>query len=210
MWLQKSKGVKKPHYDSSMHGFSIHPKLFVFFDKKTGARRFEVKAGVDGSLPMERAVTLLAMHCVARQQQPTDFGVLVAAGEDLVNGLAGQASELMQTCATTIPRFPLSRRQREVLADVAQNFSNKEIAATLNVSVRTIKFHVSSLLEKFDVRGRVDLMLEATEFFPVEGIRKRTASMEPFALNRMRPGAIPVPLATKLRLAAPLDRRASR
>ena len=36
------------------------------------------------------------------------------------------------------------------------------------MSVRTVKFHVSTLLEKFEVRGRVDLMLEAAEFLPVK------------------------------------------
>jgi Bacterial regulatory proteins, luxR family len=35
--------------------------------------------------------------------------------------------------------------------------ANKEIAASLNLSERTVKFHVSSLLIKFRVRGRMEL-----------------------------------------------------
>jgi DNA-binding NarL/FixJ family response regulator len=137
---------------------------------------------------MEQAVSLLAIHCVARQQTPGDFGVMVAAGEELPAGIAGRATKLIQTCSsTTIPGFPLSRRQREVLSSITQNLSNKEIAAKLNVSVRTIKFHVSSLLEKFDVRGRVDLMLEASAFLPVDNVRKRVSDAEPAALGPLRP-----------------------
>ena len=79
--------------------------------------------------------------------------------------------------------MPLSRRQHEVLAAIAQNFSNKEIAAKLNVSVRTVKFHVSTLLEKFEVRGRVDLMIEAAEFLPIEGVHKRVAAQSGIGLG---------------------------
>src|SRR5207249_3889222 len=61
--------------------FSVHPKIFVFFDKSTGTRLFEVTAREDGRMPQEQAVSLLAMHCVARQQMPKDFGVMVATGE---------------------------------------------------------------------------------------------------------------------------------
>src|SRR5438034_9388795 len=77
--------------------FSVHPKIFVFFDKSTGTRLFEVTAREDGRMPQEQAVSLLAMHCVARQQMPKDFGVMVATGEDLVENLAGRAMELIRT-----------------------------------------------------------------------------------------------------------------
>lgn len=159
-------------------GFAVHPKLFVFFDKKTGTRRFEVKAGKDGSMPVDQAVSLLAVHCVARQQMPKDFSVMVAAGEDLVDNLVGRATKLIRTCANAKSLIPLSRRQQEVLRGVSQNLSNKEIASRLNVSERTIKFHVSALLEKFDVRSRVDLMLEAGSALSQQAIHKRNGTSQ--------------------------------
>jgi DNA-binding CsgD family transcriptional regulator len=152
---------------------ALHPKRFVFFDRKTGARRFEVEASADGTMPREEAASLLAMHCVARQLSPRDFSVMVAVGEDLVEGLIGGATKLIRSCGETLRTVPLSRRQYEVLSAVAQNMSNKEIAGRLNVSERTVKFHVSALLEKFAVRGRVDLMLETTNLLPLEVIHKR-------------------------------------
>lgn len=156
---------------------SVRPTAFVFFDRKSGMRRFEVKAGDDGRMPAEQAASLLAIHCVARQQQPRDFDVMVAAGEDLIDGIVGRANKLIRSCSGfKVAGMPLSRRQHEVLASIAQNLSNKEIAARLNVSVRTVKFHVSTLLEKFEVRGRVDLMIEAAEFLPIEGVHKRVAA----------------------------------
>jgi DNA-binding CsgD family transcriptional regulator len=140
--------------------FSVHPKLFVFFDKRTGSRRFEVPAGLDGRIPIDQAASLLAVQCVARQQLPSDFSIMVSASEDLATGLTAPAQKLIQSCSVSVPSVPLSRRQHEVLGAIAHNLTNKEIAADLHVSERTVKFHVSALLLKFDVRRRSELMLE--------------------------------------------------
>jgi DNA-binding CsgD family transcriptional regulator len=138
--------------------FLVHPKAFVFLDKQTGALRFEVKAGADGRLPIEQAVYLLAMHCLVRGQVPKDFDVLVSADEDLIGSLAPRARKLIHTCLASAAPVPLSGRQQEVLRGVLQNLTNKEIAAKLKLTERTVKFHISSLLQKFEVRGRVSLM----------------------------------------------------
>jgi DNA-binding NarL/FixJ family response regulator len=53
----------------------------------------------------------------------------------------------------------LSRREQEVLNQLLENLTNKEIASKFNISERTVKFHVSNLLSKFGVRRRADLIL---------------------------------------------------
>jgi DNA-binding NarL/FixJ family response regulator len=53
----------------------------------------------------------------------------------------------------------LSPREMQVLGDLLDNCSNKEIAAKLKISERTVKFHVANVLEKFRVGRRVDLVL---------------------------------------------------
>ena len=53
----------------------------------------------------------------------------------------------------------ISRREREVLDLLLENLSNKEIAAKLFVSERTVKFHVSNLLSKFGVQRRAELIV---------------------------------------------------
>ncbi len=55
----------------------------------------------------------------------------------------------------------MTRREEEVLSGLMKSLANKEIAANLNLSERTVKFHVSSLLAKFRVRGRMELVREA-------------------------------------------------
>jgi DNA-binding NarL/FixJ family response regulator len=68
--------------------------------------------------------------------------------------LSGQGRRLKTDSVTN-----LSRREQEVLDSLLENLSNKEIASRLNIAERTVKFHVSNLLNKFGVRRRADLIL---------------------------------------------------
>ena len=48
----------------------------------------------------------------------------------------------------------LTRREIEVLKLIAEGLFNKEIAATLDISERTVKNHVSNIFKKIDVSDR--------------------------------------------------------
>lgn len=48
----------------------------------------------------------------------------------------------------------LTARQREVLALLAQNMSNKEVAATLGMRVNTVRVHVAAILRALGVEDR--------------------------------------------------------
>jgi DNA-binding CsgD family transcriptional regulator len=51
----------------------------------------------------------------------------------------------------------LTAREREILAMVKSGMSNRDIAAALFISPKTVSVHVSALLRKFGVNGRGDL-----------------------------------------------------
>lgn len=57
----------------------------------------------------------------------------------------------------------LSKREQQVLGLIAQGQTNKDIANNLYISERTVKFHVSAILEKLDVRNRTEAALLANE-----------------------------------------------
>ena len=50
----------------------------------------------------------------------------------------------------------LTRREDEVLRLIALGNCNKEIAATVGISPRTVKFHITNLLLKFGVSSRLE------------------------------------------------------
>ena len=57
----------------------------------------------------------------------------------------------------------LSRRELEVLHLVSQGKSNREIADTLSVSEKTVRNHVSNLLDKLDLNNRIELATYAVK-----------------------------------------------
>ncbi len=57
----------------------------------------------------------------------------------------------------------LSNRQVAVLKELAEGYSNKQIANILGVAEPTIKMHISALLRAFGVQNRVQILLKAKE-----------------------------------------------
>jgi DNA-binding NarL/FixJ family response regulator len=82
---------------------------------------------------------------------PEAAGLLVrsGAGRDAVRGLGA-----------------LTGREREVLAQIAEGRSNREIARLLRVSEKTVKTHVSSVLAKLGVADRTQAALYAVRHSP--------------------------------------------
>jgi DNA-binding CsgD family transcriptional regulator len=141
-----------------------HHRTFLFYEKNSGVTHFQISASSDGSLPLEQAACLLAMHCMVRGQSPEDYLVMVEAENCHTEGLADKARKLLEAGQSVKSEVKVTRREEEVLRGILRGFANKEIAGDLNLSERTVKFHVSSLLSKFRVRGRMELVREASRF----------------------------------------------
>jgi len=52
----------------------------------------------------------------------------------------------------------ISERESEVLRLVAWGYTNKEVAAYLSISVKTVETHKANLMEKLDLKSRVDIV----------------------------------------------------
>jgi DNA-binding NarL/FixJ family response regulator len=89
---------------------------------------------------------LLRAIRAAVQRRPTQ----APAVPETPNG--GHVGELQASIAE--PLRALTEREREVLALVAEGYSNKEIAAQLGLTVGTVKGYVSSILTKLGVADR--------------------------------------------------------
>ena len=58
-----------------------------------------------------------------------------------------------------IPDVRLSKREMEVLQLALQGNSNKQIALSLDITLRTVEFHLTNIYAKFQVSSRVELIL---------------------------------------------------
>ena len=58
-------------------------------------------------------------------------------------------------------RSPLSTREREIVAFVAQGYKNKEMAEKMFISEQTVKNHLHNIFDKLGVSDRLELALYA-------------------------------------------------
>ena len=98
--------------------------------------------------PDELAATLRA-RLVPLESMSPDVGRFVILG-------SGTSSEERLDVATA--RWKLTRRQREVLAQLADGECNKGIAATLDIAEGTVELHMTAMLRKAGVTSRAALL----------------------------------------------------
>ena len=119
-----------------------------------------IAAGVQGILVGDVTGAELAATATSAAS-----GLLTLSGDlaDFVRqGLLAHSSEDADSYALdsahVLDDFPehLTLREREVLEMMSEGLSNKEIAAQLNISAHTVKFHISSILGKLGASSRTE------------------------------------------------------
>jgi DNA-binding NarL/FixJ family response regulator len=125
-----------------------------------GARRFTVREIYDLELRTQAAVPRL---------------VRVAADEPAWAHLMRRAGESDRSLAALPPppsraaelgpaaRSPLTRRERETIALLARGLSNRQMAAALVLSPKTVEKHVSAVLHKTGTASRVAAVMTALD-----------------------------------------------
>jgi DNA-binding NarL/FixJ family response regulator len=108
-----------------------------------------VKVGVRAVLPRDSSAQEIAAALEAVTQD------LVAITPEFLETLLPAASEDREEESEYLQE-PLTSRETEVLALLAEGAGNKEIATRLNISEHTAKFHVSSILSKLGATTRTE------------------------------------------------------
>lgn len=132
-------------------GISIPTIVFTAFD--TDERIVEaVQAGAQGYL----------LKGAPRDELFNGIRVVHAGGSLLQPVIA---SKLMNRLTNPQPAMiePLTPREEEVLALMARGLQNKEIAAELIITERTVKFHASSIMGKLGAGNRTEAVALAVD-----------------------------------------------
>jgi two-component system response regulator NreC len=116
-----------------------------------------VRAGAQGYLRKDSSPAELRDAVRAVYRGESFFSPAVAGR--LAAGLRQEASKQERTDKLAA----LSAREREVLVGVAAGKTNKEIAADLQISPRTVESHRESLMRKLEVRSIAGLTRLAVE-----------------------------------------------
>lgn len=115
-------------------------------------------------LPQEADVAGL----FSREETPASLGVAVrqvARGQEYLSPSLALALLRKRDAVSVVPAETnleeLTAREREVLALLGEGLGNKEIAARLYLSVRTVEGHLSNAYAKLDVHSRTEAALFA-------------------------------------------------
>ncbi len=66
---------------------------------------------------------------------------------------------------STMDEFNLTDREKEVIEYICEGLTNGEISKMLDVSVNTVKVHVSSIIQKLGVEDRTQVVVKAFKSF---------------------------------------------
>jgi DNA-binding NarL/FixJ family response regulator len=145
----------------------MSPLSYTFFEQTHGTH-FQVPAGPKGKLPVDTAAAMLAMQCLLMNKNPQDYVVMASIPLDA--DLLNKANQILKSGREIEIGIKLTGREKEILVGVSQSLSNKQIGDKLCISERTVKFHVSNLLKKYNVQGRMELAMK---------VRQLTVSLKP-------------------------------
>jgi NarL family two-component system response regulator LiaR len=108
-----------------------------------------LRAGAIGYIRKESDPQLLvdAIHAAARGQSIIDPAIAGAVLRDMTQ--------------TRVPGSDLTEREQEILLELAQGCTNKEIAAKLVIGEETVKTHVGNILSKLHLRHRSQTIIYA-------------------------------------------------
>jgi len=111
-----------------------------------------LEAGADGYQLKEVQPEQLVASIIAVQEGNANFHPKVTPA------LLGRSAVKKEN-----PFSMLTKREQEVLREIAKGKSNKEIAAELHITEQTVKTHVSNVLAKLEVDDRTQAALYAVK-----------------------------------------------
>ena len=114
-----------------------------------------IRIFVDEGLPMVQLLSETAVRSIMPSYCEKLLAVFAAEGHKI-------ATETSPAPAQSLVD-PLTKREMEILSLIATGLKNKEIAATLFVSVNTVHYHTKNLYSKLGVNSRTQAITKAKE-----------------------------------------------
>lgn len=131
------------------------PRLLISGDESAAAVQRARMAGACGFIGKSLTAEQMLQRLRAAQQGDAVFPAVPEP--------APASSPLAPGASSASASNPPTLRQLEVLALLSQGLSNKEIAKALAIAERTVKLHVTALLERLQAANRTQLALLARE-----------------------------------------------
>lgn len=134
--------------------------LILHLRKEFTSARIVVLSNYSGSEDIYRAVHGGAMAYLTKDVSGEE---LLNAIQNVDRGLRYFPHVALDRLAERTPYVELTPRETEVLTCITQGRSNREIAEDLHIAEKTVRIHVSSLLDKMGARDRTQATIYALQ-----------------------------------------------
>ncbi len=124
------------------------------------AAKIVVLTNYEGSEDVYRALRCGAMAYLTKDASGQE---VVSAIQTVHLGSRYLPREVRDRLAERMPCTELTPREQQVLKLISQGNSNREIASTLQIAEKTVRIHVSSVLEKMGARDRTQAAIYAIQ-----------------------------------------------
>ena len=142
--LDATRQIVKESPDTEVLVLTMHHSEQLARDVlQAGARGYVLKSDADQNLIA--AVESLSQHKPFLTSKVTEF---------VLEGFMRKS----ETAGDATPREASTPREREIIQLLAEGHSNKEVASTLGVSVKTIEAHRANIMRKLHLRSISDLV----------------------------------------------------
>ncbi|MFC3109279.1 response regulator [Undibacterium arcticum] len=162
--------------DALRHAQNMEIDLVLMDINMRGTNGIELTAQFHAMFP-EIVVLILSMHdkaeyvMQAMQAGARGYVLKDAPGQDIVfaietvisGGIYYSAALAKQLSRPMMPGLLLTARERQILQQIAEGKSNKQIARALELSVRTVETHRLNIKRKLNIDGQAELIKFAVQ-----------------------------------------------
>jgi DNA-binding NarL/FixJ family response regulator len=154
---------------------NLRPDVVVLDLRLPRVSGFDVIVHIRREFPNARIIILSNLHGsedIYRAVRGGAMGYLTkdASGEEVLNaiqtvdrGLRYLPHVALDRMAERMPSVDLTPREAEVLTCITQGRSNREIAEELGIAEKTVRIHVSAVLDKMGARDRTQATIYALQ-----------------------------------------------
>ena len=153
----------------------LMPDVVVLDLRLPGVSGFEVITQLRGEFPSARIVVLSNYHGSEDVYRAVRSGAMAyltkdASGEEVINAILSVSRGLrylphvaLDRLAERMPSVELTPRESEVLSCITRGYSNREVAEELGIAEKTVRIHVSAVLDKLGARDRTQATIYALQ-----------------------------------------------
>jgi DNA-binding NarL/FixJ family response regulator len=170
------------NHDTLLHVRTLRPHVVLIDLSLRNENGLRVVAAISKEMPHTKVI---GMGLIPSQQDIVEFIEAGAAGFILKDATLADVLETIRAVARGTKILPplltgslfshvvnhafregsaqlsaaarMTKREREVIALIAEGLSNKEIASRLNLSTYTVKSHIHNILEKMALHSRLEI-----------------------------------------------------